>query len=223
MAKTDRMFEVIQILRAATRPLRAADIAGQLEVSPRTVYRDIAALQAMRIPIEGEAGIGYVMRRGYDLPPINFDVEEAEALTLGLAMIGRAGDPGLRRAADRAARKLTDAAPRVETLYSSVWGVDTPLHVDLSAIREAIRTETKLDIAYQAPERPRTDRRLWPLALIYYVDNVVLVAWCELRRDFRHFRPDRMLDCRLSAERFTGQGTRLRQQWEAELKGQLLD
>ncbi len=223
MSKTDRMFEVIQILRSARAPQRASDIAARLEVSPRTVYRDIASLQAMRVPIEGAAGIGYVMRRGYDLPPINFDVEEAEALTLGLSMIGRAGDPGLRRAAARAARKLSAAAPRAEAIFSSQWGADAPAHVDLSTLREAIREETKIDIVYIDDNGTRTDRRQRAQAPIYYVDNVLLVAWCELRRDFRHFRPDRMHACSQTVETFVGEGAQLRARWEAEIKGSVLD
>ncbi|MEM7177276.1 MAG: YafY family protein [Pseudomonadota bacterium] len=223
MSKTDRMFELIQILRSARAPLRARDIAVRLEVSPRTVYRDIASLQAMRVPIEGAAGIGYVMRRGYDLPPINFDVEEAEALTLGLSMIGRAGDPGLRRAAVRAARKLSAAAPRAEAIFSSQWGADAPAHVDLSTLREAIREETKIAVRYTDDRGSCTQRRLRPLALIYYIDNVLLVAWCELRHDFRHFRLDRMQSCEKTAQTFAGEGAGLRARWEAEVKRSVLD
>ena len=111
MPKSDRLFEVIQILRAATAPMKANDIATLLEVSKRTVYRDIATLQAMRTPIYGEAGISYVMQHGYDLPPINFDEDEAEAITIGLSMIARTGDAQLLKAAKCAARKLSGAAP----------------------------------------------------------------------------------------------------------------
>lgn len=94
MSKSTRFFEIIQMLRAAKAPLLARDMAETLEVSPRTIYRDIATLQSMQTPILGEPGIGYVMRKGYDLPPINLDVEEAEAIAVGLAMIARTGDAG---------------------------------------------------------------------------------------------------------------------------------
>ena len=117
-----RMFDIIQLLRKATRPLTAQQMADTLEVTKRTIYRDIAALQSTRVPIEGEAGIGYILRPGFDLPPINFDVEEAEAITVGLSMIARTGDKGLERAAARAARKLSDATQLSETLFSSSWG-----------------------------------------------------------------------------------------------------
>jgi predicted DNA-binding transcriptional regulator YafY len=101
-----RLFEIIQILRSANAPVTAMQIAGTLEVSPRTVYRDIAALQAMRTPIEGEAGIGYVMRSGYDLPPLNFDADEIESLVVGLSLLARTGDRGLQQAAARISAKI---------------------------------------------------------------------------------------------------------------------
>ena len=120
------MFEIIQLLRISDRPCTARAIAEELEVTKCTVYRDIASLQALRIPIEGEAGVGYIMRAGFDLPPINFDIEEAEAITVGLAMITRTGDNGLKRAARSAAQKLTDATPLSSTLFTSSWGADEP-------------------------------------------------------------------------------------------------
>lgn len=102
MRKIDRLFDIIQMLRAANRPLTAGEIAGRLEVSKRTVYRDIAVLQAARIPLEGAAGLGYMLRSGYDMPPIGFDPDEAQAAKLGLELVARTGDHGLTRAARRA-------------------------------------------------------------------------------------------------------------------------
>jgi len=218
MPKSDRLFEVIQILRAAGAPLKAADIAQMLEVSKRTIYRDIATLQAMRTPIYGEAGIGYVMRRGYDLPPVNFDVDEAEAITIGLSMIARTGDAQLLKAAKRAARKLSEAAPQTETLIASNWGTETSKHVDPYFIRQAIRSETKLQIVYRDAKGMESKRIIWPLILIYYADNTMLVAWCELRKDFRHFRLDRVMKCAAITKQFTGKGSALRATWQAELK-----
>ena len=104
MRRSTRLFEIIQILRAAEAPVTADKLADKLEVSVRTVYRDIAALQAQRTPIEGEAGVGYLMRRGYDLPPLNFDAEEVEALWVGLSMLARTGDSTLQHAAARSKR-----------------------------------------------------------------------------------------------------------------------
>ena len=126
-SKTTRFFEIIQLLRDAKKPLLARDLATVLEVSVRTVYRDIASLQAMQTPILGEPGVGYVMRKGYDLPPINLDVDEAEAIAVGLSLVARTGDPGLWRAAGRASRKLHEAAPGTRKLVTSSWGVESCL------------------------------------------------------------------------------------------------
>ena len=111
MARTERLFDIIQILRTSPKPVLAAEIAETLEVSVRTVYRDIAHLQARQVPIHGETGIGYVMRAGYDLPPLSFDEDEAESIILGLTMIARTGDSRLWKSAKSAARKLREVAP----------------------------------------------------------------------------------------------------------------
>ena len=138
-SKTTRFFEIIQLLRDAKNPLLARDLAALLEVSVRTVYRDIASLQAMQTPILGEPGIGYVMRKGYDLPPINLDVDEADAVAVGLSLVARTGDPGLWSAAGRASRKLYEAAPGTRKLVTSSWGVEAEPPIDLSRLRAAIR------------------------------------------------------------------------------------
>lgn len=223
MAKSDRLFEVIQLLRASAAPMKAEDIAATLEVSKRTIYRDIATLQAMRTPIEGAAGVGYVMRRGYDLPPINLDADEAEAITVGLSLIARTGDPGLLSAARRAARKLSEAAPDTSALIASRWGADAPLHVDPATVRTAIRSEQKLQLSYSDATGAVTNRVVWPIALIYYVDITMMVTWCELRADFRHFRLDRVAHCEVLTARFAGKGAGLRAQWEIALKAQTVD
>ncbi|WP_127902584.1 helix-turn-helix transcriptional regulator [Solirhodobacter olei] len=218
MAKTSRLFEIIQILRAARGPVLAADLAAALEVSRRTIYRDIAALQAMRTPIEGAAGVGYVMRRGYDLPPVNFDEDEAEAVIIGLSMIARTGDEGLWQAGLRAARKLSGATRSADHLIASSWGAEPSAGVDPALIRQAIRAEAKLALSYRDAGGGFTRRVVRPLVLIYYADNAMLAAWCELRGDFRHFRLDRILaSARLEAD-FAGQGAALRARWEAEYR-----
>ena len=218
MSKTTRLFDVIQLLRAAKGPVLARDIACVLEVSVRTVYRDIASLQAMQTPILGEPGVGYVMRKGYDLPPINFDADEAEAVSVGLSLIARTGDPGLWRAAGRASRKLHKAAPGTRKLVTSSWGVENVASVDLSALRRAMRRETKMTIIYRDVEKRETKRTIWPLVLIYYVDNALIVAWCELRQALRHFRLDRIVDCRVLDQDFVGLGDGLVAQWEENQK-----
>ena len=218
MPRSSRMFEIIQALRSAPQPMTAAQIAEVLEVTPRTIYRDIATLQSMRVPIEGAAGIGYVMRRGYDLPPLNFDVEEAEAITVGLSMIARTGDKSLQKAAKRAANKLAEATPLSQTLFSSTWGADEPYGIDLSEIRQAIREEKKLCITYCDVDGVKTDRTVCPISIIYYSEVIVMPAWCELRNDFRHFRLDRLANHPKikPGGNFIGRSEALRAQWAAE-------
>ena len=213
MGRSVRMFEIIQLLRNSDRPCTAQQIAEDLEVTKRTVYRDIASLQALNVPIEGEAGVGYIMRSGFDLPPINFNVEEVEAVTVGLEMITRTGDKGLKRAARSAAQKLADAAPLSNTLFASSWGADEPTSVDLSDVRMAIRHEQKMSLTYKNADGLESVRTVRPIAISYHADSIVLAAWCELREDFRHFRPDRISAYRLLPARFVGQGDRMRQDW----------
>ncbi len=218
MSKSTRLFEVIQLLRSAKGPILAREIADALEVSIRTVYRDIASLQAMQTPILGEPGVGYVMRKGYDLPPINFDADEAEAISVGLSLIARTGDPGLWRAAGRASRKLHEAAPGTRKLVTSAWGVGNAPRIDMSVLRDAIRNETKMRIVYYDVEIRKTVRTIWPLVLIYYVDAAMVVAWCELREALRHFRLDRIVSSSVLKDDFGGLGDALIAQWEATQK-----
>jgi len=213
MARSSRMFEIIQLLRVVNQPRTAQSIADELEVTKRTIYRDIASLQAMRVPIEGEAGVGYVMRAGFDLPPINFDIDEAEAITVGLLMITRTGDKGLEGAARSAARKLAQAAPLSDALFSSNWGPDAPTTVDLSDIRRAIRQMHKTEIAYIDETGHQSIRIILPLAIIYYAESIVIAAWCELRQDFRHFRPDRISAYTILTDTFVDRAAHLRQEW----------
>ncbi|MEM8730906.1 MAG: YafY family protein [Pseudomonadota bacterium] len=218
MSRSTRLFEVIQLLRSAKRPVLARDIASALEVSIRTVYRDIAALQAMQTPILGEPGVGYVMRKGYDLPPINFDVEEAEAISVGLGMIARTGDLGLWRAAKRAARKLNETAPGTRQLVTSSWAMDVAPRIELSDLRKAIRNETKVQIRYRDVDNRETRRVIWPLVLIYYLDAAMIAAWCELRQGIRHFRLDRVVRSKLLNDDFRGRGEALISEWESNHK-----
>jgi predicted DNA-binding transcriptional regulator YafY len=221
MGRSNRMFEVIQVLRGARKPLTAQALAERLEVAKRTIYRDIAALQAMRIPIEGEAGIGYVMRRGFDLPPLMLDADEVEAIVVGLALLQRTGDQGLQAAAASVGAKIALVLPQEtgrsidnKALQVSTWGAAAP-GIDMKAVRRAIREERKLRLGYlDAGNRP-TQRVVKPIAVVYYIEVAVLAAWCELRGDFRHFRVDRIASLKTLTDRFTGEGVALRRGWEA--------
>ena len=222
MRKQNRLFEIIQILRSARAPLTAEDLARRLEVSVRTVYRDIAALQAMRTPIEGEAGIGYVMRRGYDLPPLNFDEEELEALRVGMSLLARSGDSALQRAAARIRDKVSALREPAEWLHVAPWGAppDDPSKgcVSLAMLRQAVRSECKLKLTYHDKDDVQTERIVRPVAVIYHLECNLLAAWCEMRGGFRHFRTDRIWNAEMLEDTFTCQGGILRQIW-AEQEG----
>jgi len=220
MPRSNRLFEIIQILRAARLPVRAEDLADKLEVSKRTVYRDIAALQAMRTPVEGEAGVGYVLRKGYDLPPLNFDQEEIEALHVGLAMLIRTGDGALQQAAARVSRKIVNVHDSADWLQVAPWGApqDDPDQacVPTALLRRAVRSARKLRLSYVDKDGQQTTRVLRPLGLIYHVDCTLLAGWCELRGGFRHFRTDRMLGAELMEQGFAEEAPALRKLWREQ-------
>ncbi len=217
MSRSTRLFEIIQILRAAPRPITADNLALKLEVSTRTVYRDIASLQAMHTPIEGEAGIGYMMRRGYDLPPLNFDQEEIEALRVGLLLLSRTGDSMLQKAANRIFEKVDVLHGPADWLQVSPWGTPTDDAekgcVSISMLRGVIRDEYKLELTYRDEDNVETIRTVRPIALSYRSTCTLLAAWCELRNGLRHFRTDRIYGCKKLDDRFSGQGDTLRELW----------
>lgn len=218
MTRSTRMFEIIQILRMGSRPITAQMIADRLEVTKRTIYRDIAALQAMSVPIEGEAGLGYIMRAGFDMPPLMLTSEEVEALFVGAALLQRTGDAGLQQAARSATSKIASALPGGAApdvpLRVSGWTAITPASISADTMRAYIREGDELQISYLDLQGARSERMLLPLALIYYVDVVVLAAWCCLRQDFRHFRIDRIVACKPTGQQRPERCRRLRFDWE---------
>lgn len=211
MRRADRLFDIIRVLRAAAGPVTAAALAEELEVTARTIYRDVATMQARRIPIEGAAGIGYVLRRGFDLPPLMFTEDEAEAIAVGVRMLARTGDPGLQKAAESVLSKVTLVVPdplrdylNAAPVYVSKSGAPVPEQRDLpSTIRHAIRDNRKMRIAYEDGDARRTDRVIQPFAVAYYVEATLVCAWCELRNDIRHFRSDRIVSAEVLDESFT--------------------
>ena len=215
--RADRLFEIIQILRSSRQPTTAAALAAQLEVTPRTIYRDVATLQARRIPIEGAAGVGYVLRRGFNLPPLMFTAEELDSMVLGALLIRRIRDPKLQAAADSVLGKVTAVLPDAlrtrlgaPALYVSDGDAPAAPGVDLSAVRGAIRDTQKMRIAYLDETGQRTQRTIWPIAVAYYVDITLVAAWCELRQDMR---PDRIERSEILAERFPADTGRRLADW----------
>ncbi|HVH79502.1 MAG TPA: YafY family protein [Stellaceae bacterium] len=211
LRRADRLFDILRVLRAAKGPVTAASIADELEVAVRTVYRDIATLQARRVPIEGAAGIGYVLRRGFDLPPLMFTEDEAEAIAVGVRLLARTGDPGLHKAAESVLSKVTLVVPdplreylSTAPVYVSERGAPVPALRDLpTTIRHAIRDSRKMRIGYRDENGRETLRVIQPFAVAYYVEATLVCAWCELRRDIRHFRSDRVTAVEVLDEGFT--------------------
>ena len=216
MQKPIRMLDLIAILRAARGALTAAEIAERLGAPVRTVYRDVAALQAMGVPIDGAAGLGYILRPGFYLPPLNFTSEETEAITVALALPRRTGDRGLSAAADSVAAKVAAVQPRpvaTASLAASPWHELPAAAVDATLLRQAVREQSAVTITYCDEFGNNTERLILPLFLIYYVEITLIAAYCELRQDFRHFRLDRVLSARFERTRFTDRAARLRQTW----------
>lgn len=210
MRRADRLLQIVQALRRQRGPVTAQALADELEVSRRTIYRDVLALQASRVPIEGEAGVGYVLRPGYDLPPLMFTVEEIEAIVLGARLACDRGDADLARAADDVLAKVAAVLPpplaaaleRSALLVPSRAADEAAFGPYLTVLRRGVRERTRLRIGYVDAAGAVTDRVVWPLALLYYSDVTLLGAWCELRQGYRFFRTDRIEGLQTTGKRF---------------------
>jgi predicted DNA-binding transcriptional regulator YafY len=222
MRRSDRLFDIIQRLRTARGPVTAAAIAAELEVTPRTVYRDIVALQASRVPIEGAAGLGYVLRRGYDLPPLMFTADEVEAVLVGMRLLRRTRDPGLQQAAASVLSKLAAVLPEplrasldMPAFHVSEGDAREPGAISLAELRVAIREANKLRITYRDLGGTASERVIRPVAMEYYVEVTLVCAWCELRNDYRHFRADRIEAAAVLPESFAAARKQLLSGWLA--------
>jgi predicted DNA-binding transcriptional regulator YafY len=220
MSRAARLLALIQALRRRRRPVTAAVLADELGVSERTVYRDIATLEAEGAPIAGEAGIGYVLKPGFMLPPLMFADEEIEALVLGLRFVVERGDRELAKAAQDARAKIAAVLPeelreRLDDagLLAGPARPSAARDVDMAEIRRSIRGERKLRIRYRDGSERETERVIWPLALAFFEEVRVVVAWCELRGGFRHFRADRIGGLVPLAERLPRRRRALVKQW----------
>jgi predicted DNA-binding transcriptional regulator YafY len=220
MRRADRLFQIIQILRRGTRPVTADAIAEELETSKRTVYRDIADLIGQRAPIRGEAGVGYILEDGFDLPPLMLTPDEVEAAVLGAQMVAARGDPVLRRAAEDLIAKIGAVIPEnlrplvVEpaTRAAPSWNAARD-NIDMAGVRQAIRAGRKLTLNYRDEHERETRRTVWPFAVGYYETTRLIVAWCEMRQDFRSFRTDRVASAEFSEDRYPDRAASLRARW----------
>lgn len=226
MSKSNRLFDLMQMLRRHNRPVSGSDLAREAGVSLRTIYRDIATLQAMGADIQGEPGFGYVLMPGFLLPPLMFSQEELHALTLGAQWVGRQTDDGLAFAAQNAIAKIGAVLPSElrHLLTDNAFHVGrnrpaTP-SVDLQIVRQAMREQFKLDIAYRDPRGDKTQRVIWPIAIGFIEAKRFVAGWCEMRQDFRMFRGDRIERLELIEERYPGRRRDLVKQWRNQVDGQ---
>ena len=220
MDKTERLFAVMDALRRHRRPVTAAALAEEQGVSVRTLYRDVQTLIGLGAPIDGEAGVGYMLKPGFFLPPLMFTPEELEALVLGARWVGAQPDDGLGAAARNALAKIATASP--EDLRDrindtglwpvAVWTEKKPMPV-LGQVRLAMRTEKAILISYEDEAGNSTERTIWPVQLAYYEGKQVIAAWCCLRAAFRNFRTDRIVELEVTEERYGKRRAVLEREW----------
>lgn len=209
MRRADRLFQIVQCLRGR-RLVTARQLADRLEVSERTIYRDIRDLTLSGVPIEGEAGVGYLLRHGFDLPPLMFSRDEVEALVVGARMAQAWGGPALAAATARALEKIEAALPAERSrdlercLLFALNFRETPGQGETQdKVRQALNQRRLLRFAYTREDGTHSSRVVWPLGLYFWGSAWTLAAWCELRGDFRHFRVDRMANIELLEQQFT--------------------
>lgn len=221
MARADRLLALIDALRRRRAPVSGQTLAAELGVSVRTVYRDIAALKAQGATVDGEAGVGFVLRPGFLLPPLMLSEDEVDAVALGLEWVATRADAGLASAAANARAKLAAVVPSARRVQVEESGLLVPPGaVDPAAaavIRDAIRRERKVRITYRDAGGAPTARTIWPVAIGYFEAVRVAVAWCELRAAFRHFRIDRIADIEALPTRIPRRRVALAKQWRAEM------
>lgn len=208
MRRTDRLFELIQLLRDGQLH-RGRDLAEKLEISLRTLYRDMDTLIASGIPVEGERGLGYMMTAPITLPPLNLTLEELEALHLGLAVVTKATDPEMQKAAQSLSAKIDAVLPEDRSAPASGWGFAVyPFEeaargfMHMAPLRAAIRSRRKVEITYKSLDDQDTNRTIRPLQMEYWGRVWTLTAWCEARQAFRVFRVDRIATLDVSFDSF---------------------
>lgn len=220
MSRAERLLQLMQALRRHRYPVTGAALAAELGISLRTLYRDIAALQAQGARIDAEPGVGYLLRPGFLLPPLMFSAEEIEALVLGSRWVATRAGHHLGEAARDALAKIAAVLPpelRNELDDTALLAGPGPAPAagdqELARIRAAIRAERKLDIRYRDLQGRETRRTIWPFALGFFEQARVVVAWCERRGQFRHFRTDRILELTPSEQRYPRRRQALLKEW----------
>jgi predicted DNA-binding transcriptional regulator YafY len=224
MRRADRLFQIIQILRRTPKPKTAEALAAELETSKRTVYRDIADLIGQRVPIRGEAGIGYVLEAGLDLPPLMLTPDEIEAAVLGAQWVALHSDPALARAAQDLIAKIGVVVPERLRPYLFEPATDMPPAknlaadgLDMARVRAQIHAGRKIALRYRDEQGRESERKVWPVTVGYLETVRHLIAWCELRQDFRSFRTDRVIAAGFLDERYPERPGTLRAKWRRTL------
>lgn len=218
MRRADRLFRIVEYLKTRKRVVRASELAEKLEVSLRTIYRDIADLQISGIPIIGEAGVGYLLDKEHILRPMMFTLDELEALILGARMVRSWGDAALGKSSASAIDKIGSVLPPSleqeiadSFLFSFATREKKPIGNLLAECRKTIRNKHKIRFSYMREDGASSGRTARPLCLVLFAPSWLLLAWCEERNDFRNFRLDRMKDFEVLNERFKDEkGKRLR-------------
>ena len=220
MSRSERLFNLLQLLRRHRQPISGSVIAAELSISLRTLYRDIATLQSQGASIDGAPGLGYVMKPGFTLPPLMFTMDEVNALVLGSRWVADRGDGGLAAAARNALAKIAAVLPahlRHELDTSALLvGPGSPIaagDAEVATIRQAIRSEHKMHIRYQNASAQDSLRTIWPFAIGFFDHARVVVGWCELRQSIRHFRTDRIVSMTPSDERYPRRRQALMKDW----------
>src|ERR671910_1112334 len=220
VSRAERLLELLQVLRRYRQPVAGQTLADELGVSVRTLYRDIATLQGQGAAIDGEAGLGYVLKPGFMLPPLMFSEEEIEALVLGSRWVHQRADRALADAAANVLAKIGAVLPKDlrDTLDESglLIGPGDPIaagDAQLPKIRQAIRTERKIGLSYRDNNGADSKRIIWPFALSFFEKVRVVVAWCELREDFRHFRTDRIVVLNMTEKRYPRRRQAMLKEW----------
>lgn len=225
MEQNRRLFAIMDALRRSRRAVSAASLAAALKVSVRTLYRDMQALKDLGAPIEGEAGIGYILRPGYFLPPLMFTRDELEALVLGARWVGTQPDETLAHAAQNALGKIAAAAPsdlRAQIDDVGLWPIFFPAEQKplafLTMVRQAMTAERTLALRYADAQERVTERQVWPVQIGFHENVQTIIGWCLLRKAFRTFRADRIHAAKITDKPYGRPRKILASAWEAEMR-----